>query len=219
MIKQMYRNAAVSLPRNFSNLPLFWLRSRTTLGVALLSTGCWARRLLLLWAFFLCVTAAKANVLWTDLGATLAHDTGVGGDILGGTLKRDDTSSDTLYFKFHVDPLSDASTEEYFAAFELYEGGEERLGVGNALKAWAYTAFKADANGQANDASYIDLNSSRPEPSGPGTFYTSRTPPPRPGNHHHLQGAVRGRWRRSGDGVAESRPRPRAPPKLPNRKV
>jgi hypothetical protein len=35
--------------------------------------------------------------------------------------------------------LSDSTTEEYFAALELYEGDTERLGVGNALKAWAYS--------------------------------------------------------------------------------
>ena len=65
--------------------------------------------------------------MWTDLGATLAHENGPGEDILGGAVKRNDSSSDTLYFKFHVDPLSDASTEEYFAAFQLFEGDNERL--------------------------------------------------------------------------------------------
>ena len=99
---------------------------------ALLLIGC----IVLGWA-----APAGAVVLWSDLGATLAHETGPGSDILGGALKRDDTSSDTLYFKFHVDPLSDTRTEEYFAAFQLYEGDKERLGVGNSLKAWAYSAF------------------------------------------------------------------------------
>src|SRR6266446_3693180 len=84
---------------------------------------------------------SHAVVLWSDPGATLVHATGAGTDILGGALKRDDSSADTLYFKFRVEPLSDASMEEYFAAFELYEGDAERLGVGNALKAWAYSAF------------------------------------------------------------------------------
>jgi hypothetical protein len=42
---------------------------------------------------------------------------------------------------FHLDPLSDVGTEEYFAAFQLYEGDAERLGVGNPLKAYAYSAF------------------------------------------------------------------------------
>ena len=65
---------------------------------------------------------ASAVILWSVPGATRVHETGAGSDILGGALKRDETSNDTLYFKFRVDPLSDLTTEEYFAAFELYEG-------------------------------------------------------------------------------------------------
>jgi ligand-binding sensor domain-containing protein/signal transduction histidine kinase len=112
------------------------------------------------------VFPSQAIILWSDLGATLVHENGAGADILGGALKRDDSSSGTLYFKFHVEPLSDSSTEEYFAGFELYEGDTERLGVGNALKAWAYSAFvNADETGKSSKvASYTDLHSSNPEP-------------------------------------------------------
>jgi len=116
-------------------------------------------------------TLGHAAVLWSDLSATLVYETGVGSDILGGAVKRDDASSDTLYFKFHVDPLSDTSTEEYFAAFELYDRDEEHLGVGNALQAWAYSAF---TNGPGGD--YHDLHSCRPEASGHGTFYDYENP-------------------------------------------
>ncbi len=108
----------------------------------------------------------RGAVLWSDPGPTLAWQTGDGSDILGGAVKEDDSSTNTLYFKFHIDPLSDASTEEYFAAFELYEGGEERLGVGNALKAWAYSAFKMMVSGDAVVSDYVNLRSSRPELSG-----------------------------------------------------
>jgi signal transduction histidine kinase/ligand-binding sensor domain-containing protein len=119
----------------------------------------------------------QAAVLWSDLASTLVHENGEGSDILNGALKRDDSSTDTLYFKLHVDPLSDASTEEYLAAFELCEGGEERLGIGNALKAWAYSAFKTVDLAQSGSATdYIDLRSSRPEPAGPGSFYTYEHP-------------------------------------------
>ena len=116
-----------------------------------------------------CSTPAFGIILWSDLGATLAHENGPGADILGGAVKRDDSSGDTLYFKFHVDPLSDATTEEYFAAFELFDGQTERLGVGNALTAWAYSAFvNTDESGDSNKvAGYIDLHSSKPEPLGP----------------------------------------------------
>jgi ligand-binding sensor domain-containing protein/signal transduction histidine kinase len=108
---------------------------------------------------------AGAVILWNDPDATLIHETGAGTDILGGAVKRDDSANDTLYFKFHVDPLSDKDTEEYFAAFELFEGDAERLGIGNALKAWAYSAFiPGRETGQTNAlADYVDLRSSKPE--------------------------------------------------------
>lgn len=128
-------------------------------------------------AILMCANVTQAAVLWSDFATTLVHNNGEGYDILNGAVKEDDSSTNTLYFKFRVDPLSDASTEEYFAAFELYEGERERLGVGNALKAWAYSAFRADATGQSDEGSdYIDLHSSRPEPSAPGTSIIYENP-------------------------------------------
>ena len=75
-------------------------------------------------------TPAGATILWSDPGARLVHNTGTGADILGGAVKRNNTNDDALYFKFHVDPLSDVESEPYFAGFQLFEGDEERLGVG-----------------------------------------------------------------------------------------
>ncbi|HEV2210361.1 MAG TPA: two-component regulator propeller domain-containing protein [Verrucomicrobiae bacterium] len=119
----------------------------------------------------------QAMLLWSDLGATQVHETGAGIDILGGVLQRNDSSTDTLYFKFHVDPLSDATTEEYFAAFQLFEGREERLAVGNALKAWAYSAFATGVTGSSNRVvEYIDLHSAKPETTGIGAFQTYELP-------------------------------------------
>jgi streptogramin lyase len=115
----------------------------------------------------------RAVILWSQVGPNLVHETGAGANILGGALRRDDSSSGTLYFKFHVDPLSDATTEEYFAAFQLYEGHKEHLALGNALKAYAYTAFSID---ESRPAEYVDLNSSIPEPSGPETFFAYEVP-------------------------------------------
>lgn len=118
----------------------------------------------LLLALLASVATSQAALLWSDLGATQVHETGPGVDILGGVLHRDLSSHDALYFKFHVDPLSDATTEEYLAAFQLFEGDQERLAVGNALKAWAYSAY---APGQINPSNqvveFMDLNSSKPE--------------------------------------------------------
>ena len=136
-----------------------------------------------MWPILLLLAAGgvecRGAVLWSDLGSTLAYQTGDGSDILGGAVKRDDSATDTLYFKFHVDPLSDASTEEYFAGFELYEGGEERLGIGNALKAWAYSAFRNIVNGDTVFSEYVDLHTSRPESLGgtnPGGFQPYELP-------------------------------------------
>ena len=123
------------------------------------------------------LSSSQAVLLWSDLGSTQVHDTGAGTDILGGVLHRDDSATDTLYFKFHVEPLSDATTEEYSAAFQLFEGNQERLAVGNALKAWAYSAFATGETGSSNQVvEYIDLNSSKPEASGTGTFHAYELP-------------------------------------------
>jgi ligand-binding sensor domain-containing protein/signal transduction histidine kinase len=117
------------------------------------------------WTVLVLVIPARAVILWNDPDTTLVHENGTGTDILSGAVKRDDSANDTLYFKFHVDPLSDTNSEEYFAAFELFDGDAERLGIGNAMKAWAYSAFfHADEAGETNRvADYIDLHTSKPE--------------------------------------------------------
>ena len=136
---------------------------RLAFGVALL--------LMLAWT-----NSSRAVLLWSDLGSTQVHETGLGNDILKGALRRDDSSTDTLYFKFHVDPQSGASTELYFAAFQLFEGTHERLAMGNALNAYAYSAFATGQVGPSNQVvEYIDLKSSNPEPSGIGTFQIYET--------------------------------------------
>ena len=116
------------------------------------------------------VIPADAVILWNDPDATLVYENGPGTDILGGALQRDSSANDTLYFKFHVDPLSDKDTEEYFAAFELFEGDTERVAIGNALQAWAYSAFfNADETGESNNITgYIDLHTTEPEPTADG---------------------------------------------------
>ena len=94
---------------------------------------------------------AHAKILWSDPGARVVHETGEGVDILGGKVKRDDKASDALYFKFHVDPISDLKAEPYFAGIQLFEGNHERLGVGNALEAWGYSALNTSQTGSSND--------------------------------------------------------------------
>jgi signal transduction histidine kinase len=123
------------------------------------------------------VTPARAAILWSDPGPTLVHENGAGTDILRSAVKRDNTSSDTLYFKFHVDPLSDVSSELYAAGFQLFEGNMERLGVGNSMKAWAYSAFNTAETGTNNQVpGDMDLRSASPESYHPGSFLEYELP-------------------------------------------
>ncbi len=120
---------------------------------------------------------ARASVLWQNSGPILAHEDGEGTDILHGAAKRDSTASDTLYFKFHVNPLSDASLEPYSAGFQLFEGTNENLGVGNSLKAWAYSAFNTSEMGSNNQvAGDMDLHSASPESYEPGRYLSYELP-------------------------------------------
>ncbi len=119
----------------------------------------------------LCCRTAPATILWRDADARLVHNTGVGVDILGGAVKRGDTNNDALYFKVHVDPLSDVASEPYFAGFQLFEGEAAQLAVGNAPEAWGYSAFNTMEMGPSNQlAGEFNLNSAHPEPVNLGLF-------------------------------------------------
>ncbi|HXR05422.1 MAG TPA: sensor histidine kinase [Verrucomicrobiae bacterium] len=128
-------------------------------------SGVFCRVGALLWLSSLAIPA-RATVLWSDPAARAVHNTGTGVDILGGAVKRTATNSDALYFRFHVEPISDATTEPYFAGFQLFEGDEERLGVGNALAAWGYSAFNTAETGPSNApaSGEFNLKSAHPEP-------------------------------------------------------
>ncbi|MSU58556.1 MAG: sensor histidine kinase [Pedosphaera sp.] len=132
---------------------------------------CVSFRLFLLFTILSAPFVGRAEILWNDPGERTIHDSGLGEDLLHGGIKRDDTASDTLYFKFHLDPLSDVSTEEYYAGFQLFEGNTNRLAVGNAPAAWAYSAFYTAETGPSNTVTGdFDLHSSRPELAGAGSF-------------------------------------------------
>jgi signal transduction histidine kinase len=112
----------------------------------------------------LCSPAARATVLWEAGGKVLVHENGEGINILHGEVRRGTNASDTLYFKFHVDPLSDVGTEEYLAGVQFFEGGTAKFGVGNALKAWAYSAFNTLEQGDNNKVfGDVDLHTASPE--------------------------------------------------------
>ena len=127
---------------------------------------------------------ARAEILWSDPASRVIHATPDGTDILGGKAKRDDKASDALYFKFRVDPLSDPADEHYAALFQLVETNQMRLGVGNALEAWGYSAAYTSETGPSNkvdiDSGEYNLQSSHPEAAGMGKFFPYELP-----SHNH----------------------------------
>jgi signal transduction histidine kinase len=127
---------------------------------------------LLLVIAHLLVVPARATILWKDEGARVVHNTGEGVDILGGKVKRDNKASDELYFRVHVDPISDVDSEPYLAGMQLFEGNQGRLGVGNAEEAWGYSAFNTSETGPSNKvADEFNFQSAHPEPANLGLFW------------------------------------------------
>jgi signal transduction histidine kinase len=137
-----------------------------------------------------CPASLRAVILWSDSGSRVIHNTFDGADILGGKVMRDNKANDALYFRFRVDPLSDPADEHYAALFQLVETNQWRLGVGNAMEAWGYSAAYASETGPSNkltidnipviDPGEYNLQSSHPEAAGMGKFYPYELP-----NHNH----------------------------------
>ena len=135
------------------------------------------RILALMFLAMLSCSPARAVILWSLPGPVTVQNNGAGRDILGGAVSRNKRDNDALYFKFRVDPISDVSKEEYYAGFQLYEDDTERLGVGNSLKAWAYSAFNTDDTGENNQVfGDMDLHSANPESYEPGKFLAYELP-------------------------------------------
>jgi signal transduction histidine kinase len=129
----------------------------------------------------LLLTSARAEILWSDAASRVIHATPDGSDILGHRLKRDDKASDVLYFKLHIDPLSDAANEPYYALFQLVETNALRLGVGNALESWGYSAANASETGPFNKVpGEFNLKSLHPEAGPLGAEQPYELP-----NHNH----------------------------------
>lgn len=123
----------------------------------------------LLAGWIVCLPAGAA-ILWQRPQETLVRDNGNGEDVLRGAVKpQDDTSSGTLYFKFRVDPrtdiLEEAATKKfYLAGMVLCQGGVEKLGIGNALDAWGYSAFSPSFRFPGNRPGELTINTDQPEP-------------------------------------------------------
>ncbi len=66
----------------------------------------------------------------------------------------------------------DSNCSKATAGFQLFEGNAERLGVGNALEAWGYSAFNTSEMGLSNRVpGEFNLNSAHPEPAHLGLFW------------------------------------------------
>jgi signal transduction histidine kinase len=132
---------------------------------------------LLICCLFGSLAPVHATILWSDLPSRVVHQTWTGFDILGGKVKRTDASNDVLYFKFHVEPLSDVATEPYLAGFALWQGTNMSVAVGNAWEAWGYSAFGVSETGASNKAAgEFNLNSAHPEAAGLGLFQPYELP-------------------------------------------
>jgi signal transduction histidine kinase len=127
------------------------------------------RTYLLVGLFLTISTVADGAILWKHTGTVLACNNTNGEDILNGAVKpRYSNSSDVLYFKFTIDPISDTPQETvypYMAGLVLYLGTEDHLGVGNSWKGWAYSAF--NVSGQNSEA----ITDTYPETTGPARYY------------------------------------------------
>lgn len=111
----------------------------------------------------------QAEILWQHPKEILTKDDGQSMDILKGAVApHDDTSSGTLYFRFRVDPLSDAVYEieahqPYAAGLVWSVAGKEKLGLGNARDGWGYSAFCSSfPAGATNKAGELTLRTNHP---------------------------------------------------------
>jgi hypothetical protein len=98
---------------------------------------------------------------WRKFARGLSH-------ILHGAIKpQDNSSSSTLYFKFRVDPISDAVSKSdafYLAGLTLFADGAEHLAVGSGRISWGYSAFNASGKGPENTIEgEFALHSATPE--------------------------------------------------------
>ena len=143
-------SAAARIIAEMSPLQVNWRPAPAWLGLGL--------------ALVIFAAPGYGKILWSDPGPVLAHNTSDGQDVLHGAVKRGTNSTDVLYFKFRVNPLSDSSKEPYYAGFQLFEGTEHRLAVGNAPAPWAYSAFYTSETFPTNKVKGdFDLSSSQPE--------------------------------------------------------
>lgn len=119
---------------------------------------------------------ASGAIFWRHSGTILVRQSVSGVDITHGAVPpQDASSSNTLYFKFRVDPISDAATKsiaDFDAGFVFFEKGQEHVGIGNSRQAWAYCAM----NVPRSKKGYVDFNSAKPEPGFGWQYIRAGTP-------------------------------------------
>ena len=129
---------------------------------------------------FATLSPTNAAILWQRPQETLAKNGTPAEDILRGAVApRDDSSSGTLYFKVRVDPVVDVVLEaerkgSYLAGLVLCQGEVEKLGIGNALDAWGYSAFCPTFRVPKNRQGEFTLNTRNPEAGGAGPYRAPR---------------------------------------------
>jgi signal transduction histidine kinase len=140
------------MPRPRCRSPFFGWRARIA---ALLSIA----------AVFIGSPPALGTVLWSHPGSVFVADNYQSPDLLRGAIKpQDSNSSSTLYFRFRVDPTADAASKsiaDFQSGFVFVEKGEEHLGIGSSLTAWAYCAWNVP---KTVPKGFVDFNSATPVP-------------------------------------------------------
>lgn len=135
-----------------------------------------AKQYLWLGLIWFALIHASGEILWRHPGTIHVRQSGSGADILHGAVPPQTTSSsNTLYFKFRVDPISDAATKsiaDFDAGLVFFEKGEEHVGIGNSRQAWAYCAM----NVPKSKKGYVDFNSAAPEPGFAWQYIRAGTP-------------------------------------------
>jgi signal transduction histidine kinase len=138
---------------------------------------------LAIWPLWGAPLSANATILMQRSQRTLVQNRSE--EILHGALApRDDSASDTLYFKFRVNPLSDIVSEVrfgryYLAGMVFCEGGAENLGIGNAWSASGYSAFCKTFNAPGNSPGELNLHARNPEPGAPTIYLGPRREVPK----------------------------------------
>jgi len=91
-------------------------------------------------------------------------------------ISRDDTASDSLYFRFTANPTSigDGGYTDAFAGLQLWQARQEGIGIGNRFGSPTWSYF--GANNASEQPTSGDLNSSHPNPASPFELISENTP-------------------------------------------